>query len=87
MKSNKLLSYDFTADIRTSVTAIFNWVSEVICDCIGFSFLRSVIGPENSHDFLNQSDAKLKPIRTWTPAFSRALGSLVVFILSSHWLF
>ena len=35
---------------------------------------------------LNQSDAKLKPITTWSPAFSRALCSLVGFIWSSHWL-
>ena len=28
---------------------------------------------------LNQSDAKLKPITTWSPAFSRALDSLLVF--------
>ena len=41
--------------------------------------LRSVIGPENSHYSLNQSDAKLKPLTTWSPSFSRALGSLVVF--------
>ena len=34
---------------------------------------------------LNQSDSKLKPIATWSPAFSRALGSLLVFTLSSHW--
>ena len=27
----------------------------------------------------NQSDAKLKPITTWSPAFSRALATLVVF--------
>ena len=41
--------------------------------------LRSVIGPENSHHPLNQSDAKLKPLTTWSPSFSRALGSLIVF--------
>ena len=41
--------------------------------------LRSVIGPENSHYSLNQSDAKLKPPTTWSPSFSRALGSLIVF--------
>ena len=40
----------------------------------------------NSRHSLNQSDLKLKPITTWSPAFSRALGSLVGFILSSHWL-
>ena len=33
---------------------------------IGFASLRSVIGP------VNQSDAKLKPIKSWSPAFSRA---------------
>ena len=35
----------------------------------------SVIGPENSHHPLNQSDAKLKPIAT-----------LLFFTLSSYWL-
>ena len=59
-------------------------MSNAIRDCIGFAFfflfsLRSVIGPENSHYSLNQSDAKLKPLTTWSPSFSRALGSLVVF--------
>ena len=49
------------------------------------ALLRSVIGSENSRNSLNQSDAKLKPITTWSPAFSRTLGSLV-FTLSSHWL-
>ena len=46
-----------------------------------------MIGPENSHHSLNQSETKLKPITTWSPAFSRALGSSIVFVLSSHWLF
>ena len=35
----------------------------------------------------NQSDAKLKPITTWSPAFSRALVTLVVFTLNSRCLF
>ena len=35
---------------------------------------------------LNQSDAKLKPITTWSSVFSRALGSVVGFTLSFHWL-
>ena len=64
--------------------AIFNWASKVIRDCIGFDLLRSVIGLENSRHPLNQSDAKLKPIATWSPAFSRAWGRLPVFTLSSH---
>ena len=36
---------------------------------------------------LNQSDAKVKPIVAWSPAFSRTLGSLVGFSLSSHLFF
>ena len=39
-----------------------------------------MIGPENSLHSLNQSDVKLKPITTWSPAFSRALGILVVLL-------
>ena len=54
--------------------------------CIGFALLRFVIGPNNSCYSLNQSDAKLKPTLTWSFAFSRALDSLAVFTLSSHWL-
>ena len=62
----------------------------------GFALLRTVIGLENLRLFLNQSDAKLKPIATWSPAFSRALGSGLFFssgflldsldiLLSSDW--
>ena len=58
---------------------IFNRVSEVIWDCCKFAFFRFMIGPENLHHFLNQSDSKLKPIATWSPAFSRASGSVLVF--------
>ena len=58
-------------------------MSKVTGDFIGFSFLRSVIGPENSYRSLDQPDAKLKPDATSLPAFSRALGSLVVFTQGS----
>ena len=34
---------------------------------------------------LNQSDAKLKPMTTWSFAFSFALGSVVGFTLNFHW--
>ena len=54
---------------------IFNWMSTVIRDFIGFALLRSVIGPENSLHYLNQSEQKLKPVTTWSRAFSRALSS------------
>ena len=43
-----------------NVRAIFNRVSKVIHDCIGFTSLCSVIGSENSRHLLNQSDAKTK---------------------------
>ena len=43
---------------------IFNGVSRVIHDSFVFALLHSVIGPENSHHSLNQSDAKLKQIKT-----------------------
>ena len=59
------------------------WVSNEIQNNRCFVLLRSVIGPEDSRQSLNQSDAKLKPITTWSPAFSRALGDLAVFPLSS----
>ena len=61
--------------------------SKVIRHCIGIALLCSVLGAENSCHILGQSDAKLKPITTWSPASSRASGSLVLFTLSSpHWL-
>ena len=57
-------------------------------DCFRFALLRSVIGPKDSHDARNQSDAELKPITTSSPAFSRALGSLFVFaiLLQRAWI-
>ena len=62
-------------------------MSKVIKDCIGFALLRSVVALEISLHFFNQSDAKLKPIATWSLAFSRACRHLLVFALSSHWFF
>ena len=43
-----------------------------------------MIGLKNSRHLLNQSDAKPKPIATWSHAFSRAWRRLRVFALSSH---
>ena len=59
---------------------------KVINDCIGFAFPRAVIGPENSCQPLNQSNAALKPVTTRSLAFSRAKWRLHVTILRSHWL-
>ena len=36
---------------------------------LSFALLRVVIGLENWRHLFNQSDAKLKPITTWSPAF------------------
>ena len=58
-------------------------MSKAIRDYFGFALFLQVIGPKDSHHFLDQSDSKLKPFATWTPAFSRASGSLLVFTSSS----
>lgn len=52
---------------------------------MGFALLRCVIGRENSRFFLNQSDAKLKPVTIWSPAFCRALVELFLlwFVIDS----
>ena len=52
-------------------------MSNIIPGCFGFTLFFFVIGPENSCHFLNQSDAKLKPIATWLLASSRALVTCV----------
>ena len=48
-----------------------------------------MIGLENLRHSLDQSDAKLKSVMSWSPTFSCALGSLVgfFFTLSSCYLF
>ena len=40
---------------------------------------------EKSGSSHTQSDARLNPVETWSVAFSRALGSLLVSALSSDW--
>lgn len=44
--------------------------------------LCSVIGPENTNLSLNQSDAKMKPISTWSPMFSLKVVCLLHFEFS-----
>ena len=43
---------------------------------MGFALIRFVIGAENLRHPLDQSEARLKSITTWSPAFSRAFDSL-----------
>ena len=67
--------------------AIFNWVSK----CPGLHRLCST----SLCDWSRKLAPLSKPIRcklkliitTWSPAFSRAFGSLFVSTLSSHWLY
>ena len=47
----------------------FSIVSKEFWDCFGIALLRSVIGPENSRRFLNQSDANLNQSRLGRPRF------------------
>ena len=65
--------------------------------CFNLTLCHTVIGPEYLHNFFNQSDLKLKPVVTWSLAFSCASISLLVFsvsslranyeiLLSVHWL-
>ena len=82
-------SFNFETNNKMQVSAgrdIFHRVSKSDLEWLFFTFLHPVIGPKNSRYHLNQSDAKLKPITTWSLAFSRASGTLPVFTLSSHWL-
>ena len=44
-----------------------------------------MIGPENLHHFLDQSDSNLKLDAFWPLAFSRTSIKLRVLSLSSHW--
>ena len=76
---------------ETIITKIASYRRNIVpqkhlsCICNHYRFvyasLRSLIGPENSHHSFNQSDSKLKPITTWSPAFSRVSGCLVIFLL------
>ena len=68
--------------VRSFPSLHLTWISQ---DKVTFeTYLNPVIGKENTLYPLNQSDTKFKPTTTWSPAFSRALGSWLVFTLSSH---
>ena len=55
---------------------------------IHFALLRSVIGLQNSHHFLNQRDVKPKPFMTRPHSFSRACHGLhVVSLVTVYALF
>lgn len=47
------------------IELIFHWMPEIMQNFTGFAAPRSVIGPENSHHLLHQSDKKFKSIVAW----------------------
>ena len=55
---------------------------ELIWDYIGFALLQFLIWLENSRHPLNQSNPKLKPITSWSPASSRALVSWLFLLFT-----
>ena len=55
--------------IKRRSKVIFNSKSKVVHNCIGFVLLCSVIGPENSRNYLDQPDAKLETIATCSHTF------------------
>ena len=65
--------------IVSNLRVILNWVSKGIQGFIGFTLLRSVIGPKTSRHSLYQSEEEIKT--------TRAFGSLVVFTPSFPWKF
>ena len=63
---------DLRLDCWMPVRAVFTWVSKVICVYFGFASLRLLIGLKNLRHFLNQSQAKPKPIVICSRKLSRA---------------
>ena len=72
--------------INSHLYSNFEWSVESKSELLWFCFLSFGDWSRILPYLLNQSDSKLKPIATWSPAFSRALGSLLLFTWSSHWL-
>ena len=51
----------------------------------GFVLLRSVIGLKNPRHTLDQTDTKVNSVANVSPAFTRALGHLLLFNVSFLW--
>lgn len=58
--------------------SVFHWEWKLIENFLDFVSLWSVIGQENLRHSLNQSNSKLGPIASWSFAFYRTSGSLLV---------
>ena len=71
--------------VCTDIRAVFNWVSKVISRLLWFCFTALCDWSPKSRHFLNQWEAKAKPIVPRSHAFSRAWRRLHVFASSSDW--
>ena len=74
----------FILYLTNSHRAVFNWVSKRIVDCFSFALFRSVIGLENSHLSLNQSNAGTKNQSHLGQSRFPALPPGWLFLIS-HW--
>ena len=70
----------------TTLRAIFKWVSKVIRNSFVFCITSLCAWSTKLASLSKPIGWKLKSITIWTPAFSRTLGNLVEFTISSHWL-
>ena len=69
--------------IQRRSKVIFNSKSKVFHNCIGFVLLCSVIGPENSRNYLDQPDAKLETIATCSHTFSIENGATKIKVATT----
>ena len=68
---------------------IFIWVSKAIRDCFGLLYFALWLVENLAPPFKPKGGPLLKPLSTWLPAFSRALGSFLGclrYFPSSDWL-
>ena len=78
------LTSDFLISQIKDFSFIFNQVSEVILQSIGFPLVSSMIGPKSLCLCLNQSDANVKTITTGSLPFSRAFATWLIFTTGFH---
>ena len=69
-------------------------ISEIPIECrkksgvtLVFTWFTPRLVKKNSRHSPNQSEARISPISTWSPAFSHSSGGLPLSTLSSLWLF
>lgn len=78
------LTSDFLISQIKDFSFIFNQVSEVILQSIGFPLVSSMIGPKSLCLCLNQSDANVKTITKGSLPFSRAFATWLIFTTGFH---